>query len=258
MTTSAIDKDPPGPNAGRDPDSVPGRVKWDDAVRIIREFSEVKPKDRVLDVACGDGLLAFEVARYCAYLTGIDISEGMIAIASERAIEAGAKNVSFQVGDAAHLEFPDGTFDRVFCRLGIHHFRDPLLAMREMMRVLKTPGHLIVADIVSSEDPAWREAHNRIEHSRDPSHERMLSRREFGVLLDETGLSVEKVTHWHTRRRFHEWMRLAGADKPTIERTRRLIQEAAKKKSTDLDIATRGNNTEFTHQWMACVALKLN
>ena len=258
MTTAAIDKEPPRPDAWGEPNPAPRRVKGDDAVRVIQEFSEVKPKDRVLDVACGDGVLAFEVARHCAYLTGVDISEEMIALASERAIEAGAKNVSFQVGDAVHLEFPDGIFDRVFCRLGIHHFRDPLVVVREMMRVLKTPGHLIVADIVSSENPAWRETHNRIEHSRDPSHERMLSRREFGVLLDETGLSVEKVTHWHTRRRFHEWMRLAGADKPTIERTRRLIQEAAKKKSTDLDIATKGNNTEFTHRWMACVALKLN
>ncbi len=212
----------------------------------------------MLDVACGDGALAFEVAPHCAYATGVDISDGMIALAWERTIEAGTKNVSFQVGDAMHLELPDATFDRVFCRLSIHHFSDPALAVSEMMRVLKTPGHLIVADIVSSEDPAWREARNRIERSRDPSHERILSPRELGALLEDAGLSLEKVTHWQTRRRFNEWMQLVDADKPTIDRTRRLLQEAAKKKSTDLDIAMRGNNIEFTHRWMACVALKLN
>lgn len=258
MTTAAINRETPQPDAWREPESAPRRVKWDDAVRVIREFSEVKANDRVLDVACGDGVLSFEVARHCAYVTGVDISDGMIALAWERAIEAGAQNVSFQVGDAAQLELPDGTFDRVFCRLALHHFHDPSLTVREMMRVLKTPGHLIIADIVSSEDPAWREAQNRIEHSRDPSHERMLSPRELGALFEDAGLSIEKVTHWQTRRRFNEWMQLVGADKSTIDRTRRLLQEAAKKKTTDLDIATRGNNLEFTHRWMACVALKLN
>lgn len=258
MTTAAIDKENSGPAAWPPTDPSPRRVKWDDAVRVIREFSEVQAKDRVLDVACGDGMLAFEVARHCAYVTGVDISESMIALAAEKTIEAGAKNVSFQVGDAAHLEFPNATFDRAFCRLGIHHFADPAAAIGEMIRVLKSPGHLIIADIVSSEDPAWREAHNRIERSRDPSHQRMLSPRELGRLIQDAGLSVEKTTHWQIRRRFNEWMRLAGADKSVIERTRRLLQEAARKKSTDLDIATRGNNIEFTHRWMACVALKLN
>lgn len=258
MTTAATNRETPGPTAWRETESASRRVKWDDAVRVIREFSEVKSKDRVLDVACGDGVLAFEVARHCSYVSGVDISDAMIALAAERTIEAGAKNVSFQVGDAAQLEFPDGTFDRVFCRLGLHHFEDPVLVIGEMMRVLKTPGHLIIADIVSSEDPAWREAHNRIERSRDPSHQSMLSPRELGRLLQETGLSIEKVTHWQTRRRFNDWMNLVDADKSVIERTRRLLQDAAKKKSTDLDIVTRGNNIEFTHRWMACVALKLN
>jgi len=258
MTTAAINTETPGPSPSRENDPASRRVKWDDAVRVIREFSEVKSKDRVLDVACGDGVLTFEVARHCAYVNGVDISEAKIALAAEHSIEGGANNVSFQVGDAANLEFPDGTFDRVFCRLGLHHFEDPVTAIREMIRVLKTPGHLIIADIASSEDPAWREAHNRIERSRDPSHQRMLSPRELGSLLGETGLSIEKATHWQTRRRFNDWMRLVDADKSVVDRTRRLLQEAAKKKSTDLDIATRGNNIEFTHRWMACMALKLN
>jgi SAM-dependent methyltransferase len=258
MVAAEIDRESPRSESGAGSESVPRRVKWDDTVRIIREFSGVKPTDRVLDVACGDGILAFEIARHCAYLTGVDVSEGMIALASERAIEAGANNVSFQVGDAANLELPDGTFDRVFCRLGVHHFSDPAKALQEMVRVVKTLGHLIIADIISSEDPSWREAHNRIEHSRDPSHQGMLSPRQIRALLEGAGLSLENVTHWQTRRRFTEWMRLVDADKSMIERTHRLMQEAAKKKSTDLDIAISGNSIEFTHRWMACLALKLN
>ena len=258
MVSAEIDKKRERHESDRRSGPEPRRAKWDDAVRIIREFSAVGGRDRVLDVACGDGILAFELAPHCAYLTGVDISESMIALASERAIEAGANNVSFQVGDAEQLEFDDGTFDRAFCRLGLHHFRDPLKALHEMKRTLKSPGHLIVADLVSSEDAAWREAHNRIERARDPSHHIMLSPRQLRAIIADAGLSQENEMHWQTPRRFTEWMRLVDADKHTIERTRRLMHDAAKKKTTDLDITTRGNNIEFTHRWMACMALKLN
>jgi len=258
MVSGETDNERERSESGRELDFAPRRVKWDETVRLIREFAGVKATDRVLDIACGEGILAFEVARHCAYLAGVDISESMVALASERAIEAGAQNVSFQVGDAVNLQFADDTFDRVFCRLGIHHFPHPAEAIGEMVRTLKSPGYLIVADIVSSEDPAWREAHNRIERARDPSHHEMLSPRQVRAILNEAGLSLEAESHWQTRRRFSDWMRIVNADRQTTERTRKLLQEAAKKKSTDLDIATQGNNIEFTHRWMACRALKLN
>lgn len=232
-------------------------VRWDDVSRVIREMSRLKPTDRILDVACGDGVLAFELAPHCAYVTGIDISDSMIALAAERTIESGVANVSFQVGSVEHLEFPDASFDRVFCRLGLHHFADPKAALDEMIRVVRKPGHIIVADLVSSEDPDRREVHNKIEKSRDPTHVSMLSARQMRALLADCGLSIEREMTWDTRRRFNEWMRLVGADKGRFDRTRRLMLEAARKETTDLQITGGENSLEFTHRWMVALTLAL-
>lgn len=241
----------------RQADARGRRVGWDDVARIIREFSGLKPVERVLDVACGDGILSFELAAHCAYVTGIDLSESQIALAAERSIEAGAKNLTFVEGDAEQLELPNASFDRVYCRLGIHHFQSPLRVIAEMVRVVKKPGHIILADLVSSENPAVREAHNKIERARDPSHVEMLSPLQIRALLAESGLTLEREVAWETRRRFDDWMKLIGAEKGTFDRTQRLMLEAAKKKTTDLEIDGRGNSMEFTHRWLAVMALAL-
>ena len=233
------------------------RVGWDDVNRIIREFSGLKGTDRVLDVACGDGILSFELAKHCAYVTGVDLSDSQLALAAERSIETGAKNLSFVQGDAEHLNFPNDAFDRIFCRLGLHHFSDPGRVVDEMIRVVKKPGHIVIADLVSSDSESLREAHNKIERSRDPAHVEMLSPRQMRTLIVESGLTLEREITWETRRRFDDWMRLVGADKGTVERTRRMMLDAAKKKSTDLDIEGRGNSMEFTHHWMAISTMAL-
>jgi ubiquinone/menaquinone biosynthesis C-methylase UbiE len=181
----------------------------------------------------------------------------MIALAAEHAIESGAQNVSFQIGDAEHLEFDDGSFDRVYCRLGLHHFSEPARAIREMVRVVKKPGHVILADLVSSADPSAREAHNRIELARDPTHVKMFSPRELRLLVDACGLSLEQEKSWQSRRRFADWMRLVGADSGRINRTRRLMMDAARRNSTDLDISGGENSLEFTHRWMVMLTLAL-
>ncbi|GAB4323462.1 MAG: class I SAM-dependent methyltransferase [Candidatus Zixiibacteriota bacterium] len=232
-------------------------IRWDDVARAIREISGLRPTDRVLDVACGDGLLAFELAPHCAYVRGVDLSDSMIALAAERTIESGVPNVSFQVGTVETLEFEDASFDRVYCRLGLHHFAEPRVALNEMIRVVKKPGHIILADLVSSEDPARRDAHNRIEKSRDPTHVAMLSPRQMRALVAESGLSLEREVMWETRRRFNDWMRLIGADKGRIDRTRRLMLEAARRGSTDLKISGGGNSLEFSHRWMVMLTLAL-
>jgi ubiquinone/menaquinone biosynthesis C-methylase UbiE len=233
------------------------QAEWRDIIRLIREFSGLRRSDRVLDVACGDGALTTELAQHCTYATGIDLSEDMIAGAVSRMLTTGLDNVSFQVGDAAHLEFAKSSFNEVYCRLALHHFPDPAAVLREIRRVLMSPGTLILVDVVSSEDPAWRETHNKIEKSRDPSHVAMLSPRQLRDLVSGAGFSIEREQRWATRRRFDDWVGRAKVDEGTADRTRRMLKDAADRKSTDLDIAVKGKAIEFTHRLLALAAIKL-
>ena len=102
------------------------------------------PGERVLDVACGTGLLTFEAARLvntAGQVVGTDLSGGMIDAARRTA----PPNVSFQRMDAQKLDLPAASFDAVLCSLGLMYVPDPAAAVSEMLRVLRPGGRLALA-----------------------------------------------------------------------------------------------------------------
>ncbi|SOE85470.1 Methyltransferase domain-containing protein [Burkholderia sp. YR290] len=95
------------------------------------------PGSRIVDVACGSGPLAGLAAAEGALVEGVDFSPNMIAVAKER-----FPGLSFRVGDAEALPFPDDTFDAVVIGFGVHHFPFPMQALSEGRRVLRHGGRL--------------------------------------------------------------------------------------------------------------------
>jgi ubiquinone/menaquinone biosynthesis C-methylase UbiE len=107
--------------------------------------AEVAPGMHVLDIACGTGEPSITIARLLnrtGEVVGIDVSTGPLAVAAERARQHGLSNVRFQEADVHQLPFPDGSFDRITCRLGVMFFADLPEALREMHRVLKPGGRV--------------------------------------------------------------------------------------------------------------------
>src|ERR1700758_3424464 len=102
----------------------------------------------VLEVAVGTGL-NFPTYPPHVRLTGIDISEEMLAIARTRASELG-REVELRQGDAHALPLSDATFDTVVCTFGLCAIPDIDAALDEMTRVLKPEGKLILVDHVAS------------------------------------------------------------------------------------------------------------
>jgi ubiquinone/menaquinone biosynthesis C-methylase UbiE len=102
---------------------------------------------RVLEIAPGPGYLAIELARVTGgSVTGVDISRSFVRIAEENARMAGVR-VTFEIGDAADLPFPDNQFDFVVCRAAFKNFSRPLVALNEMHRVLKRGGTALIIDL---------------------------------------------------------------------------------------------------------------
>ncbi len=95
--------------------------------------------DRVLDVACGTGLVASRVPlvshKLCA-ITGIDINDGMLSAARRN------QQIEWHQGSAVELPFVDGSFDVVLCQQGLQYFPDRVAAVREMARVLAPGGRI--------------------------------------------------------------------------------------------------------------------
>ncbi len=118
------------------------------------EAAAIAPGDRVLDVACGTGVLARAAAKVVGpsgSVSGIDLAPGMLALASRLAPE-----VTFHHGPAEDLPFDAGAFDKVVSQFGLMFFRDRIQALREMRRVLRPGGRLAIAVWASLDDtPAY-------------------------------------------------------------------------------------------------------
>lgn len=119
-----------------------------DARTALLASACLSPGQRVLDVACGTGLVACDAARAVGHdgrVLGIDLSGQMVEAARQRAQERQLSNLSFARMDAETLDVPDASFDVVLCALGLMYVPDPERALREMRRVLRPGGRMVVA-----------------------------------------------------------------------------------------------------------------
>ena len=117
--------------------------------------ARVGPGDDALDVCCGTGDLAFELAGRVGdtgSVTGCDFSERMLDIARRKAGERGAR-VEFQWADAQELPYADDRFDAVTVGFGVRNLADLDRGLAEMARVLRPGGHLAILEITQPTRP---------------------------------------------------------------------------------------------------------
>jgi phosphatidylethanolamine/phosphatidyl-N-methylethanolamine N-methyltransferase len=134
----------------------PGRL-------VARDRMAIRPGDHVLEVGVGTGINTLLYPRNC-HVTGIDLSSGMLDKARERVAREGLRNVRLLEMDAASLTFADDAFDIVYAPYLVSVVPDPVQVVREMRRVCKPGGKIIVLNHFRSANPVL----SRIERAISP------------------------------------------------------------------------------------------
>jgi ubiquinone/menaquinone biosynthesis C-methylase UbiE len=119
----------------------------------LLEMAALRPGERVLDVACGTGIVARIAAPQvgaAGRVVGLDFNDGMLAVARVQPAPTGA-SIEWRQGDATALPFPDAAFDAVLCQQGLQFIPDRVAALRAMRRVLARPGRLVISVYCRSE-----------------------------------------------------------------------------------------------------------
>jgi SAM-dependent methyltransferase len=154
----------------------------------------LRTDDIVLDVACGAAHLSEQIAPHVRQVVGIDLTPALLALGADRLVETGTTNVLLQEGNANALPFVDGSFDVVVCRSSMHHFADYEQPLREMARVCRPSGRVVILDMVAPSADV-REEFDALHRSIDPSHVAVLLEPELAELVARI---VGPLTHGET------------------------------------------------------------
>ena len=224
------------------------------SMQILIELSEVSASDDVLDIACGPGLVACEFATHARHVTGIDITPQMIEQAKERQKEKQLSNLSWQVGDALPLPFPDAHFSVVLTRYSFHHFLNPVAVLTEMLRVCKPGGKVMVVDVV--QPPEKAKAYDQLEKLRDPSHVHALTFPEMAAIVGSLGLSNVKTAQYKVEGELEKQMDASFPNPGDADKIREMFIGDLELDRMGIDVYQHGNEIHFAVPILVTVGVK--
>lgn len=210
--------------------SAYGPIRASTGGRDVREFVrwiQPRPRDCVLDAACGPATLARRLIRNVRRVYGVDLCERMIQLGASPAT-SGAQPL-LTVGDVEQLPYASKSFQLVVCAYAFPNFPEPLRALREFVRVLDDKGRIALLDVIAPADPMSASRLNLIEGLRGDCYTRILDCFQFTELFREAGLRLESAEFHHRHQSWHDWLRLspAATDPKRARRLRETLLESS-------------------------------
>ena len=158
--------------------------------QTVLQWLDPKPRERILDIGCGDGFYDRKIAKHGAKVVGIDIStKGLETARHKNAVEG----VEFHHMNAEELDFPEGSFDKVVSFCVIEHFNDDDKVLAGIARVLAPGGRLVFsADSLSNPEITSDEReHHRRRYAVNNFYEKQM----IATKLERAGFRVDRVKY---------------------------------------------------------------
>lgn len=172
----------------------------------VEELVQQFKSPHVLDLGSGAGHISFYSAPFAQQVTAYDLSEEMLKVVADSAREKGLDNIITVKGIAESLPFPDSHFDIVISRFSAHHWQDVPRALREIRRVCKPTGKVMIIDIMAPPSPLCDTFLQTIEVLRDNSHVRDYSNSEWQQMFGYAGFSVSQTQIHKLELEFNSWI----------------------------------------------------
>jgi ubiquinone/menaquinone biosynthesis C-methylase UbiE len=217
-------------------------IRNDDLLRRIVELAEAQADDRVLDIACGPGLVACAFAHVVQQATGIDLTPAMLEQAGRLQEQQALHNVTWTLGDVTSLPYRDRQFSIVTSRFAFHHLPEPRAALKEMLRVCQPGGRIVVADSAPAVLKAG--AFNGMERLRDPSHTRALPPEELRGLFAQEGVAP-RIEMYRLPGDLEDLLARSFPGPGDADRIRKIFE--ASLQDDPLDMATRRENGRIAY-----------
>nr|WP_201763925.1 class I SAM-dependent methyltransferase [Archaeoglobus sulfaticallidus] len=166
-------------------------IKSEKDKKVVKEALKemLENRKKVLDVGCGTGFVSLILAELGHEVVGIDLSEGMLSKAREKAEEKG-HNILFKIDDAENLAFEDNTFDAVIERHVLWTLPNPEKAIKEWVRVLRQGGKLILIESENKEEKTANH-HYSEEIARKLPFGNGIDLRKFKKIADKCNLTLK-------------------------------------------------------------------
>ena len=200
------------------------------------------PGDAALDVGSGPGHLAFRLAGRFGRVCAVDPSGAMLAAAAAESRRRQQPILTCQA-HADALPIPDADFDLVATRFSAHHWVDVPGALREMRRVARPGGHLLLIDLLGDESPLVDTHLQAIELIRDPGHARDLTVVEWQAALRNAGWKSREFHSWPVRLDFGSWVARMRVPQKREALLREMLAEAPAEVRQALAVEADGSFT---------------
>ncbi len=160
---------------------------------------QINPDDKILDVGVGTGLNLPLYPKYC-HVVGIDLSKEMLKKAQDKVRKYNLSHITLKLMDASNLEFEDDTFDHAFLGFVISVVPDPIKVMKEIKRVTKKDGNVVILNHFRSD----KKIIAKIEEIASPFCKRIGFRSDLALkdIIDGAGLEVD---HKYKFKKFDPW-----------------------------------------------------
>ena len=218
------------------------------------ELACVQSTDRVLDVATGTGHTAFAFAPQVREVIATDVTPEMLVQGGRLKAEGRIINVEFQLADAHDLPFEDESFNVVTCRRAAHHFADIRRALREMRRVLRPGGRLVIDDRSVPEEDSVDATLNRLDWLHDHSHVRQYRPNEWQRMMQEAGCKIEAIEPYTKHRPLSAFT--SGVEPESAAEIEHIVAGLNEAQRAALNVTEKDGEVHLNHWYVMVVGVK--